>query len=181
MKFLILLLLVISFVGAESCIDINFASLDELDELVGIGPVYAGRIVDTRPFDSINDLVKVSGIGEKTLEKIKSQGLVCINGNFEVNEEGDLEDEEIIIKDSEEDLEIIKSEMEVISISASSEGKKNYSLEPDKKVIKLNSHKDSIRNSVVIYESKNERIKKYAIYGFSLFLIFIITILIWKQ
>jgi len=66
------------FVLAEQ-IDINTATLSQLDELTGIGPKYAQAIIDARPFSSVDDLAKVKGIGEKTLEKIKSQGLACVD------------------------------------------------------------------------------------------------------
>jgi len=66
------------FVFAEQ-IDINSATLSQLDELTGIGPVYAQRIIDNRPYSSIDDLDKVKGIGPKTLQKIKDQGFACIN------------------------------------------------------------------------------------------------------
>jgi competence ComEA-like helix-hairpin-helix protein len=61
-------------------IDINSASAEELDNLAGIGKVYAERIILGRPFGSVDDLLKISGIGNKTLEKIKTQGLACVGG-----------------------------------------------------------------------------------------------------
>jgi len=54
-------------------ISINNATLDQLDTLPGIGPSYAQRIIDARPFSSIEDLMEVSGIGQKTFDKLKSQ------------------------------------------------------------------------------------------------------------
>lgn len=60
-------------------ININTASLQQLDNLQGIGPVLAQRIIDARPFSSVDDLIKVKGIGQKVLEKIKEQGLACID------------------------------------------------------------------------------------------------------
>ena len=56
-------------------IDINRAEPWLLEALPGIGEVLAHRIVDYRsendPFTRIEDLLKVSGIGPATLEKIK--------------------------------------------------------------------------------------------------------------
>ena len=56
-------------------ININTASEEELQEIPGIGPVLAKRIVEYREangvFTSVEELQNVSGIGEKTLEKIK--------------------------------------------------------------------------------------------------------------
>lgn len=56
-------------------IDINTASAAELEAIPGIGPVLAGRIIEYRTsygnFESVDDLVNVSGIGEKTLEKMR--------------------------------------------------------------------------------------------------------------
>ncbi len=56
-------------------IDINRAEIWLLEALPGIGEVLAQRVVDYRsengPFRRIEDLLKVSGIGEATFENIK--------------------------------------------------------------------------------------------------------------
>jgi competence protein ComEA len=56
-------------------IDINTASLEELDTLSGIGPAIAQRIIDYRqshgPFQSIEQIKDVKGIGDALFEKIK--------------------------------------------------------------------------------------------------------------
>ncbi|MGI6554346.1 MAG: helix-hairpin-helix domain-containing protein [Bacillota bacterium] len=61
-------------------ININTASAAELDTLPGIGPAYAERIIQYREkqggFSSIEELQDVSGIGPNTYERIKD--LVCI-------------------------------------------------------------------------------------------------------
>lgn len=68
------------FILAEDRVEINTASLKQLDKITGVGPVLAQRIVDARPFSSVDDLLRVKGIGEKTLQKIKDQGLAYVEG-----------------------------------------------------------------------------------------------------
>lgn len=68
-----------NFALAEEKIDINFASWEDLQKITGIGPVIAERIIDARPFSSVNELIKVNGIGKETLEKIISQELAWVS------------------------------------------------------------------------------------------------------
>ncbi len=57
--------------------NINLATTIELQELPGIGKVYAERIVEYREangqFQTIEDIMNVSGIGESTFAKIKDR------------------------------------------------------------------------------------------------------------
>ncbi|NBC25582.1 MAG: hypothetical protein GVY08_01870 [Bacteroidetes bacterium] len=56
-------------------ININRADADRLQELPGIGPTYASRIIEWRKengkFESVDQLLEIRGIGPKRLEKIK--------------------------------------------------------------------------------------------------------------
>lgn len=55
----------------NSKVNINTATLDELTSVPGIGPALAKRIIDKRPFTNLDDLTRVSGIGETSLEQLK--------------------------------------------------------------------------------------------------------------
>ena len=56
-------------------LNINTAPADSLQLLPGIGEVKAARIVAARRilegFETVDDLLQVSGIGDKTLEKLR--------------------------------------------------------------------------------------------------------------
>ncbi len=61
-------------------VQINRASIEELQTLTGIGPSKAAAIKayieEQGPLKTVEDLLNVTGIGEKTLEKIKEQIVV---------------------------------------------------------------------------------------------------------
>lgn len=61
---------------SSECININTATLEQLEVLNGVGPAMAKKIVEGRPYSKVEDLLNVSGIGEATFDKFKDN--VCI-------------------------------------------------------------------------------------------------------
>jgi len=55
----------------QSLFDLNTAGKEELMSINGIGPVLSARIIAGRPYRSVDDLLKVKGIGPKRLENIR--------------------------------------------------------------------------------------------------------------
>lgn len=56
-----------------SLVNINTASAKELDTLPGIGPVYAQKIIEQRPYSTTEELVSKKIIPKSTYEKIKDR------------------------------------------------------------------------------------------------------------
>jgi len=56
-------------------VDLNRADQEELESLPGVGPHLAAQILDYReklgPFQRVEDLMNVRGIGEKKFEQLK--------------------------------------------------------------------------------------------------------------
>ena len=57
--------------SVSQLISINNASLAELDKLPGIGPVTAAKIVASRPYSSLDDLLSKKAVTKSVYEKIK--------------------------------------------------------------------------------------------------------------
>lgn len=61
--------------GAGARVSINAATAQQLEDLPGVGPVLAGRIVEFRtdhgPFGSVDELSAVTGIGEAMLGRLR--------------------------------------------------------------------------------------------------------------
>ncbi|MBS1250243.1 MAG: ComE operon protein 1 [Chloroflexi bacterium] len=56
--------------------NLNTASASSLENLPGIGPSLAERIIANRPYAAVEDLRKVQGIGGQSLEKLR--GLIMV-------------------------------------------------------------------------------------------------------
>jgi competence ComEA-like helix-hairpin-helix protein len=143
-------------------ININTATAKELEKLDGIGSSYAQRIIESRPFYSLDDLIKVTGIGPAILNRIKEQGLAYV-------EEQDTPEQELNQTSSEE-----SSESKTIKLSKEEPKTEN--------VIKLNKQQETEKTITgsVVYQSKTENIRKYAIYAFSILLVGVIFPIIKK-
>jgi competence protein ComEA len=61
--------------GVGGLVNLNTATVTQLQGLPGVGPVLAQRIVDYRtrwgPFQSVDELRKVSGIGDATFAELE--------------------------------------------------------------------------------------------------------------
>lgn len=54
-------------------VNINSASVEQLDKLPGIGAVRAQNIIENRPYEKLEDLVTKKVLGQKTFDDIKEQ------------------------------------------------------------------------------------------------------------
>jgi len=160
-KFFVLVLLLFLSCGvlakcSNSQIDINSATSKELEKIVWVGPATAQKIIDGRPFETLDDLDKVKGIGATKLSDIKEEGLACVS-------EENIEEEEVK-EETKRDIEIFIEEPKTEEVDSAAD-------EP----ILLNG---DTKGRELIYESKNAKISSYFPYAFSLFLIFVIVVLL---
>jgi competence protein ComEA len=57
--------------SARQPVDINRASIEQLQTLPQVGPVTAREIIAGRPYATPEDLKRVKGIGDQTFEKMR--------------------------------------------------------------------------------------------------------------
>jgi competence protein ComEA len=86
MKKLLLSLLVLLFSGSlYAAVDLNTASVEELQAVKGVGASKAEAIVQHRkqhgPFKRVEELDNVKGFGKKTVERLRSEFTVSKPGS----------------------------------------------------------------------------------------------------
>ncbi|WP_226376836.1 helix-hairpin-helix domain-containing protein [Oceanobacillus halotolerans] len=64
----------------DGCVNINEATVEELQEITHIGPARAEALVELRPFQSLDELTNINGIGPARIKDIKAEGIACIGG-----------------------------------------------------------------------------------------------------
>jgi competence ComEA-like helix-hairpin-helix protein len=180
----------------EGQIDINSASLEELQKIVGVGPATAQNIINERPFNSLDDLLRVTYIGEVRLAAIKEQGLACV-GEIEEEEEeevnesdgaGDEENESDYFGDNleeiyEEESEEENEEDEEVSISLLTsklieESKSPIVLER----ISLNPESQNIKKEEnTTFSDAKENYSLYGLIGFCVLIGILFTVKILKN
>jgi competence protein ComEC len=65
---------------AGSCININEATETDLQNIIHIGADRAALLIKNRPYQSIDDLKRINGIGPARINDIKEQNMACIGG-----------------------------------------------------------------------------------------------------
>ncbi|QUW23902.1 MBL fold metallo-hydrolase [Sporosarcina sp. Marseille-Q4063] len=67
-------------VSDSSCININEADDADIQNIVHIGAERAALLIKGRPYESIDDLKRINGIGPARINDIKEQNIACIGG-----------------------------------------------------------------------------------------------------
>lgn len=152
----VLIFPVILAICEDGQININSASLENMMKIKWMGGtgVVAQRVIDKRPFNSLDDLTSVSGLGGTgaRVEDIKTQGLACVSEEQTEQAEEIIEDE-IVEKDIEKKI-IEIPEIEIAKVSTKT---KNEVIELVPQTIKSENYIESL--------SKED----YAKYGLVLF------------
>ena len=165
MKWLMILFLAVFLIAGvyascnEAQIDINTASAEDLDKIIWVGPSTANNIISYRKtniFDSLDELINVSGIGEKKLADIKEQELACVGKEQEPEETSE---EWVEGNETEEDSNETEQEGEEESnpeedyTPINTEKRENLALKiieltPNSKSIKSEDNKEILRRNL---------------------------------
>ena len=163
---------------AEGQVNINNASIEELDLIKWVGNATAQAIIASRPFNSVDDLINVSGIGEIKLQDIKNQGLACVNSIPEEEEEeenNDSEDNESIANETEEEEKKFDNEPDIVIRVVSSNIGNNTEkpIKMETKVIELNTKDIKTENN----KENLSKTRNYLLLGFLTFTMLIVTLI----
>ena len=58
-------------------VDLNTATLEELQSLPNLGPERAREVIAMRPIRDLEQLSAIDGIGPKRLDEIRAHGVIC--------------------------------------------------------------------------------------------------------
>jgi len=67
-------------VSSGSCVNINSASEVEVQRIIHIGPARSQELIQHRPYQSVDDLSNIKGIGPARIADILTQGIACTGG-----------------------------------------------------------------------------------------------------
>ncbi|MBU2615655.1 MAG: helix-hairpin-helix domain-containing protein [Nanoarchaeota archaeon] len=153
-------------------VDVNIASVSELDTLYGIGPAKAQAIIDyreTNEFETLDEMIEVNGIGDVTLNNIKSQGLACVGTENEGGDVG-MEPENYVPKEENKREEVSDSDTDE-SVQVEEGGTNSLTFQT------INLNPKDIKSEG---DSKKTG-ESYAVYGLIAFSILIVSLLIVKR
>ena len=173
--------LAINFVSAscnETQINVNTASLEELQGITQIGPSTAQEIINYRnnkTFDSVDELINVKYIGESKLEQIKSEGLACVEEESVPSQTNESETEEVEIGENESSKTITAT---INSVSESNEVD-NINEPEISEVIKLNE--DANSQDIKSENSFGNLYSNWAIISLGIFSVVIALLLLLKN
>lgn len=164
----------------EGQIDINTASAEELTQITQIGESRAQQLIGLRPFSNVDDLIRISGIGEVYLEQIKQQGLACVGEETEEREDEENENEENRTEEENEtENEIEKKDEEEEEKDSKNSKKTKESIE--RIVYASDNTREVIQASQTIKsEDDNENLDQsiYASYGLVAFCLLLLVLFI---
>jgi len=67
-------------VSSGSCVNINSASEVDVQRIIHIGPARSQELIQHRPYQSVDDLSNIKGIGPARIADILTQGIACTGG-----------------------------------------------------------------------------------------------------
>ena len=164
--------------GCESNqIDINSAPAEDLDKIVWVGNTTAQKIINARPFNSIEDLLNISGIGDKKLQDIKTQALACVEFQKESPNK-----ESSVIEDDNSSPEKNSSTYNPFEFIPASGVQTNSSNNENitRETIILSSQSGDTKN-IKIKENVKTKSINYSLIGLILFSVLIVVLLLFKR